>query len=108
MKIQTFEEIISWQKSRILARDIYKMFSKNSDYGFKSQILRATVSISNNIAEGFERKSNREFRNYLFIAKGSTGEVRSMLYLAFDLAYIDLKSRTVEISKLISGLIKTL
>ena len=68
----------------------------------------------NNIAEGYERNSNKEFRNFLFISKGSSGEVRSMLYISKDLNYIsnpvfiDLNNRVFEISKIISGLIKSL
>jgi len=58
------------------------------DFGFKDQICRASVSVMNNIAEGFERRSDAEFKRFLFIAKGSCGEVRSMLYLALELRYI--------------------
>jgi len=112
--IRRFEDIISWQKSRQLVVDIYKLFEKSNDFGFKNQIQRASVSVMNNIAEGFERKSNNEFRQFLFIAKGSIGEVRSMLYLAKDLDKISeenfkmLYDKTMEISRLLSGLIKTL
>ncbi|MBI2064765.1 MAG: four helix bundle protein [Candidatus Yanofskybacteria bacterium] len=114
MKINSFEEIISWQKSGELTLLIYKLFKSNKDFGFRDQIQRASVSIGNNIAEGFERKSNNEFKHFLFIAKGSCGEVRSMSYLAVKLGYIDDKDFNniqflcSEISKLISGLIKTL
>lgn len=114
MKISTFEDIIAWQKSRTLTIQIYKFLNKNSDFGFKNQIFRAVVSISNNIAEGFERRSNKELKNFLYIAKGSAGEVRSMLYIALDLKYISLSQfKTLsescrEISRLLSGLIKTL
>jgi len=112
MRIDKFEDILSWQKGRELANVIYTAFEKSNDFGFKNQIERASVSIMNNIAEGFERRSNKEFRHYLFIAKGSCGEVRSMLYL--DLGKINEKEfntfykLSLEISKLISGLIKTL
>ena len=114
MKVNRFEEIIAWQKARDLTNVIYRIFSKMRDFGFRDQIQRATLSIMNNIAEGFERKGNKEFKNFLFIAKGSCAEVRSMLYAAFDLAYIsqsqlnDLFARTEEISRLLSGFIKTL
>ncbi|MDO8495918.1 MAG: four helix bundle protein [bacterium] len=114
MKIGTFEDIISWQKSQDLAKTIYELFRNNRDYGFKDQIQRAVVSISNNIAEGFERKGNNEFKQFLFIAKGSCAEVRSMSNLALSSEYISQKdfeeihAKAVEISKLISGLIKTL
>ena len=70
--------------------------------------------MGNNIAEGYERKSNNEFKHFLFIAKGSCGELRSMLYLALELGYLkkdnfnDLQTNALEISKIISGLIKTL
>lgn len=114
MLIQRFEDIISWQKSKELTLLIYSLFSESKDFGFRDQIQRASVSIMNNIAEGFERKSNKEFKQFLFIAKGSCGEVRSMLYLAEELNKISAKdftklhSLSVEISKLLSGLIKTL
>jgi len=114
MKIEKFEDIIAWQKANELTMLIYKSFLNNKDYGFKDQIQRASVSIMNNIAEGFERKSNKELKYFLFIAKGSCGEVRSMLYLALSLGYISKESyekyynSTVEISKLLSGFIKTL
>ncbi len=114
MGIYKFEDILSWQKSRILVISIYKLFEKHKDFGFKNQIERAAVSVMNNIAEGFERKSNNEFRYFLFVSKGSVAEVRSMLYLAKDLNKISnedfekLYNLTLEISKLLSGLIKTL
>ena len=114
MKINSFEEIISWQKGQELALLIYGLFKSNKDYGFRDQLQRSAVSVSNNIAEGFERKSNNEFRYFLFIAKGSCAEVRSMSYLASKLDYIDkrnldiINSLCFEISKLISGLVKTL
>ncbi|HVZ67440.1 MAG TPA: four helix bundle protein [Patescibacteria group bacterium] len=114
MVIKSFEDIVSWQKSKVFVVDIYKAFKNCRDFGFKDQICRASISIMNNIAEGFERSGNKEFRNFLFISKGSCGEVRSMLYAAFDLKYIsedeykNLYENSIVISKLISGLIKTL
>ncbi len=88
MNIERFEDIISWQKAKEITTQIYTLFKDNKDYGFKDQIQRASVSIMNNIAEGFERRSGIEFRQFLFIAKGSCGEVRSMIQLAKDLCYI--------------------
>ncbi len=114
MKIEKFEEIISWQKGKELTFNIYTTFKPCRDLSFKSQIERASVSIMNNIAEGFERRTNKELRNFLFIAKGSAGEVRSMLNLGLELKYISEKdfrqmyNLTLEISKLLSGFIKTL
>ena len=114
MKINKFEEIISWQKAKELNLIIYCQFRNCKDFSFRDQIQRASVSIMNNIAEGFERNGNKEFRNFLYISKGSCAEVRSMLYLAFDLSYLD-KAQfaktyglTIDISNLLSGLIKTL
>lgn len=89
-------------------------FRNCRDYSFKDQIQRAGISIMNNIAEGFERRTNKEFINFLYIAKGSCGEVRSMLNLALEFKYISKDqfqenySLAVEISKMLSGLIKTL
>ena len=90
--IKRFTDIVAWQKARELVNVIYGVtrrgaFSK--DWGLKDQIQRAAVSICSNIAEGFERSGNKEFLNFLWIAKGSTGEVASQLYNAKDCGYID-------------------
>lgn len=112
--IERFEDILAWQKARILAREIYRLFKNNKDFGFRDQIERASVSIMNNVAEGFERKGDKEFRNFLSIAKGSCGEVRSMLILAFDLGYIEqndfhsLSELSIEISKMLHVFMKRL
>jgi len=92
MKIEKFEDLIAWQKSRILTADIYRLtqtggFAK--DFGLKNQIQRAAVSVMSNIAEGYERKRSTEFHQYLSIAKSSCAEVRSQLYVALDVGYID-------------------
>jgi four helix bundle protein len=114
MKFERFEDIIAWQKAKELTVKVYKIFAESKDFGFKDQIQRASVAVMNNIAEGFERKSNNEFKHFLFIAKGSCGEVRSMLYLARELNTIYdndfelLFALSEEISKTLSGLIKTL
>jgi four helix bundle protein len=114
MKIEKFEDIFVWQKAGELTMAIYRDFCLCKDFGFRDQIRRAAVSIMNNIAEGFERKGDKEFKHFLFIAKGSCGEVRSMLYLAVKLEYLDennFKQKynlSVEISKMLSGLIKSL
>lgn len=114
MKFDRFEDIIAWQKAKDLTIQIYKLFENSKDFGFKDQLQRASVSVMNNIAEGFERKSNKEFKQFLFIAKGSCGEVRSMLHLAKELNKISdndfklLFALSEEISKMLSGLIKSL
>lgn len=114
MLINKFEDIIAWRKSGELTYLIYKKFKDSKDFGYKNQIERATVSVMNNIAEGFERKTNNEFKQFLYIAKGFCGEVRSMLYLGLKLDYlkpIEFKKfydLSLEISKCLSGLIKTL
>ncbi|QOG02980.1 four helix bundle protein [Flavobacterium sp. MDT1-60] len=116
-KFKSFEEINSWQKSRIFNKKIY-LVTENSnfkkDFDFVRQIRRASLSISSNIAEGFERNTDKEFVYFLYVAKASAGEVRSQLYLAFDLEYIIkeefemLLESITEISKLLSGFIKYL
>ena len=114
MKIERFEDIIAWQKAKELTISVYTLFSASRDFGFRDQIQRASVSVMNNIAEGFERKGNKEFSHFLYIAKGSCGEVRSMLYLAKELNKVSEKDfdilfpLTMEIPKILSGLIKTL
>ena len=114
MKITRFEEIIAWQKALTFAVMVYMAFNEIKDYAFRDQIQRSAVSVLNNIAEGFERRTDREFRQFLFIAKGSCAEVRSMLYLAEALKYIKpgecqhLMESNKEISMILSGLVKSL
>lgn len=114
MQVDKFEDLVAWQKSRELIKIVYVVFRANRDYAFRDQIQRAAVSIGNNIAEGFERRSDKQLNYFLFISKGSCGEVRSMLYTALDLEYIDpntfqdLYDRAIEISRILSGFIKSL
>jgi len=114
MKFDKFEDMLVWQKAKDLSKKIYKEFENSKDWGFKDQIQRAAVSIMNNIAEGYERSSNNEFKYFLFIAKGSCGETRSMLHLANELGKLPIETSkkligdSEEISKMLSGLIKTL
>ncbi|UQD55747.1 four helix bundle protein [Flavobacterium sp. K5-23] len=116
-KFNSFEEINSWQKSRLFNKRIYEI-TENSDFkkdfDLVRQIRRASISISSNIAEGFERNTDKEFVYFLYVAKASAGEVRSQLYLALDLNYIskiefdELYLNVTDISKLLSGFIKYL
>jgi four helix bundle protein len=116
-KFESFEEINSWQKARIFNKRIYEItenVSFKKDYDLVRQIRRASISISSNVAEGYERNTDKEFVYFLYIAKASAGEVRSQLYLALDLNYItkdefdELFEDVSNISKLISGFIKYL
>ncbi len=89
---KSFEEIESWQKARELTREVYTVSNQGAfgkDFGLRDQIRRASVSIMSNIAEGFERDGNREFLQFLAVAKGSSGEVRAQLYIALDQDYIN-------------------
>jgi four helix bundle protein len=91
LKVQRFEELEAWQIARELANQVYKITKQESvcrDFGFLDQMRRAAISIMNNIAEGFERGSNKDFVRFLFIARGSAGEVRSLLYLGLDQGYL--------------------
>jgi four helix bundle protein len=113
MKIEKFEDVIAWQKAQNLTLIIYDLFKNCKDFSFKNQIERASISIMNNIAEGFERQTNKELKNFLYIAKGSCGEVRSMITIAYKLKYIsesnlkEISELSVEISKTLSGFIKS-
>jgi four helix bundle protein len=116
-KFNSFEEINSWQKARVFNKRIYLITEKTNfkkDFDLARQIRRASISISSNIAEGFERNTDKEFIYFLYVAKASAGEVRSQLYLAFDLEYITkeefekLLESATEISRLIAGFIKYL
>lgn len=117
MSAKKFEDLEIWKDARFLVGEIYKITSKikfSKDYGLKDQIQRAAVSIMNNIAEDFEREGNVEFIRFLSISKGSAGEVRSLLYVAKDLGYINdeefqlLFNSSVQLIKRISKLISYL
>jgi four helix bundle protein len=112
-KVERFEDLIAWQKARQLTAEIYRVsalgdFSK--DFGLRDQIRRAAVSAMSNIAEGFERGSRGEFHQFLVIAKASCAEVRSQLYVAQDVGYINqenfdnVSSSASELSRIIGGL----
>ena len=88
MTIERFEDLNSWKKAQELGVQIYQSFSELLDFSFRNQICRAAVSVSNNIAEGFDRGSNKDFIRFMYIARGSNSEVKSMLYLAKSLNYI--------------------
>lgn len=116
-KIVKFEEIEAWQRARKLVLEVYKisndkLFAK--DFSLKDQIRRAAISVMLNIAEGFARKTKKQFSQFLYISHGSIAELQSCLYIALDLNYIpeekfnSLYKESEEISKMISGLIKYL
>jgi four helix bundle protein len=116
-KIEKFEDLKVWQKSREINLKIYQLSNKGvfaKDFGLRDQIRRASVSILSNIAEGFERNGNKEFGQFLSVAKASAGEVRSQLYIAKDLEYVsdaeftEVVNGLLEISKMINGLMSYL
>jgi four helix bundle protein len=91
-RVERFEDLIAWQRARALNREVYALTRTghvSRDRDFVSQIRRATLSVMSNIAEGFERGGRGEFAQFLVVAKGSAGEVRSLLHAALDAGYID-------------------
>ena len=114
MRINSFEEVVAWQKGRVLNQELFNNLNSINNYSFKDQMFRASLSITNNIAEGFERGTNKELRYFLYIARGSAAEVRSMLYTALDNKYIDSEKFTEltclvsETGRLLTGFIKKL
>jgi four helix bundle protein len=114
MKIKKFKDILAWKKARELNKMIYTITQKKSfskDYTMIDQIRRASISIASNIAEGFGRQTDKEFIQFLYIAKGSISEVQSQLYLSLDLGYIgkdEFKTvfdSSIECEKIINGFI---
>ena len=114
MKIDKFEDIESWKEARILVREIYQLFANLKDYGFRDQIQRTAISVMSNIAEGFDRNTNKEFIQFLVIARGSVSEVRSLSYAAMDIGYIDkntfcgISEHCFKLTNLINGFIRYL
>lgn len=116
-KIERFEDIASWQLAREATSEIYRVSGRGDfsrDFGLRDQIRRSTVSIMSNIAEGFERGGDKEFLQFLSVAKGSCAEVRSHLYAALDQKYISeeefarCSDKLIETGRLIGGLMKYL
>ena len=118
MKITRFEEIEAWQEARKLVKMIYSVINKSpkfrKDFRLVNQVQDAAVSSMSNIAEGFARRSNREFIQFLFISKSSAAEVQSQLYVALDQEYINqddfekIYNQAEVVSKMDSGFIKYL
>ena len=108
-----FEDLDVWKRAARLSVDIYNELKALRDYGFKGQITRAGLSVPSNIAEGFERESQKECMTFLSYAKGSCGELRSQVYVGMEIGYIDKKvgqkwlAEAGEISSMLSGLMKT-
>ena len=111
-KIERFEDMLSWQKSRELTKRVYQISKRGDfakDFELRNQMRGASISIMSNIAEGFERGGDKEFAQFLSTAKGSCGEVRSQLYVALDQSYITsvefdgIYNESLEVGRLISG-----
>ncbi|MCB9211412.1 MAG: four helix bundle protein [Ignavibacteriales bacterium] len=107
-----FEDLEIWKRSVKLSIDVYKNFEDLKDFGFKDQITRSALSIPSNIAEGFERESNKEFIHFLQYAKGSCGELRTQLFIGIEIDYIQseigkkLFTEAEEISYMLNAFIK--
>ena len=116
-KIERFEDIDAWKKARELTKIIYEVTAQGklaTDFSLRDQLRRAAVSIMANIAEGFEREGNKEFRQFLATAKGSAGEVKALLYVALDAGLTSMEQfqriRTLadETSRLLAGFLRYL
>lgn len=117
MTISKFEDIEAWQNARDLTKGIYEFCNEgraSKDFGYRDQVQRAAISVTSNIAEGFELNNNKEFVRYLKYSKGSCGEIRSLLTVASDLQYInekkyvELSALSIKISSQIANFIKYL
>jgi four helix bundle protein len=115
--ISKFEDVEAWQLAREMTKAIYAISNDGAfarDFGLRDQIRRASVSIMSNIAEGFERGGDKEFLQFVSLAKGSSGEVRAQLYVALDAGYIDqqtfsrLSDMAKQINRMLAGLMKYL
>jgi four helix bundle protein len=116
-KIESFEDLLVWQKGMEIVKQVYLISRQGElgrDFALRDQLRRAAISIPTNIAEGFERASRKEYVNFLNYAKGSTGEVRSLLNLTFELGYIEqsrheeLRNAIMELSRYLANQIKSL
>lgn len=109
-----FEQLKVWKRSARLASDVHRYFAKVNDYGFRDQITRASLSVPSNIAEGYERMTNKDTNRFLYYSKGSCAELRTQLYIAMDIGYLDKINgklwirESEEISKMLQGLISSI
>ena len=109
---QPFEQLAVWRRAARLSSDIYRGLKDLRDWGFRDQITRAGLSIPSNIAEGYERDTNKDFIKFLHYAKGSAGELRTQIYIGIDIGYIDKPtghqwlSEAKQLSKMLAALIK--
>ena len=118
MTIKRFEDIRGWQEARMLTKQVYSLCKISPglrrDRRLRDQIQAASVSVMSNIAEGFSRRTDKEFTQFLFVAKGSAAEVQSLLYVVIDQQYIseqefsELYSKADEVARIISGFITSL
>jgi four helix bundle protein len=110
--MDALEKLDVWKRSCRLCVNLYKASAVIRDYGFRDQLTRSALSIPSNIAEGFERDSNREFARFLRIAKGSCGELRTQLYISIEAGFLEVSQAQVfiqeakELSRMMQGLIK--
>jgi four helix bundle protein len=116
-KIESFEDLLVWQKGMRLVRQIYLITRDgklSKDFNLRDQLRSAALSVTSNIAEGFERASRKEYLNFLNIAKGSAGELRSLLRVALEIGYLEepqffeMKGMVLELSRFLSNQIKSL
>jgi four helix bundle protein len=116
-KVEGFEDLLVWQKGMEIVKQVYLISREGElcrDFALRDQLRRAAISISTNIAEGFERASRKEYLSFLNYAKGSTGEVRSLLNVAAELGYLKpsqyeaLRQAVLELSRYLSNQIKSL
>ena len=108
-----FEDLDVSKRSSRLCVDVYKTLAACKDWGFKDQITRSALSIPSNIAEGYERSSNKDSIKFFYYAKGSSGELRTQIYIGIEIGYIDKtigiqwKQEAEQLSKMLSALIKS-
>jgi len=118
MAIRRFEDIRAWQEARVLTKQVYTLAKTSPglrrDRRLREQLQAASVSIMSNIAEGFSRRTAKEFTQFLFVAKGSAAEVQSLLYVVLDQEYLgerefsELYDKADEVARIISGFITSL
>lgn len=117
MKVEKFEDLDVWRISIEIVKEIYQLTQNNKfnhDFSLREQIRKSAISISSNIAEGFERNTNLELKRFLLIAKGSTGELRTQLYIAKEIGYISnenyqlINNKLIKLSSMIGSFINYL